>query len=253
MSCCCSVWLPRICVRSIVAVFAGICAVRWWQREQVLVDSHIRWILGSLIVLAPTVHFWYLAWLLPFVCLRPALPWLCLSLSASVYFCVWSNGSMTTRWLFWAPFLLTLLYEVWSAAGRVVWPRIRPAGEAGTIAVVIPTRNAAEDLPGALASIARQTAAPDEVIVVDADSADVTRDLAERSPLVTQVLTAPPPGNQIAAGIAAAKSDWVLVLHADARLGRESIASVRAVAADRTVLGGSLGQRFSGVVPGSCS
>ena len=213
-------------------------------------DSHIRWILGSLIVLSPTVHFWYLAWLMPFACLRPGLPWLCLSLSASVYFCVWSNEiwglSPAQRGLFWTPFFLALVYELWSTAGRLAWPRIRAAGDTGTLAVVIPTRNAADDLPGALASLARQTEAADEVILVDSGSTDATLDLAASSPLVTRVLTAPlGRGNQIAAGIAAAKSDWVLVLHADARLASQSVASVRAIAGDRSVLGGSLGQRFS--------
>ena len=39
------------------------------------------WSLGALILLAPTVHPWYLTWLLPALCLRPAWPWLVLAVS----------------------------------------------------------------------------------------------------------------------------------------------------------------------------
>lgn len=39
------------------------------------------WTFGVLILLAPTVHPWYLTWLLPALCLRQAWPWLVLAVS----------------------------------------------------------------------------------------------------------------------------------------------------------------------------
>lgn len=244
-------WSRNTSSLTVMAIFSLVCAWRWFQREQFRIDSHARWILGSLIVLSPTVHFWYLTWLLPFVCLRPSLPWVCLSLSSCVYFLVWSNDSwglsLAQRWLFWAPFFIALLYEVWSTRGRVALTRARSHSGQSRVAVIIPTRNAADDLVDALKSVERQSEPVDEVIIVDADSVDDTRGIAVASPMVGKLVRSPlGRGNQIAAGIEAASADWVLVLHADARLATDAVARVRAISTDTTVLGGSLGQRFAG-------
>lgn len=239
------------CSLIVMAMFAAICGWRWLQRASFEVDHHIRWILGSLIVLSPTVHFWYLAWLLPFICLRPSLPWVVLSISSSVYFFVWSNDywglTLGQRWIFWAPFFLALLYEVWSTRGRVVIAQPRATSDSNSVAVIIPTKNAGGDLAAALESVASQTESADEVIIVDSGSDDDTLAIANSSPVVNRVIaTDLGRGNQIAAGIEAASAAWVLVLHADARLAKDSLARVKCAAKDRSVLGGSLGQRFSG-------
>lgn len=221
-------------------------------------DGHIRWILGALIVLSPTVHFWYLVWILPFVCLRPSVPWLTFSLTGGVYFYVWINGAagewMLHPWqsiAFWLPFGLACLYELWSTRGRVVFPQKRSASDRGigydpSVAVVIPTLNTAERVGGALQSVAAQNYPVAEVIVVDAGSTDSTVEIAEATDLPLRVVSSERGrGQQIAAGIEAAQSDWVVVLHADAELQPESVSEiVAAVRANPDMVGGALGQRF---------
>jgi hypothetical protein len=295
---------PRaVCSGTVVVLFAAVILWRWLWRERAPLDSHMRWILGALIVLSPTVHFWYLAWILPFVCLRPSLPWVTFSLTGGVYFCVWTNSSWGfewwQQWLFWGPFVLACAYELWSTKGRVVWPFSRgsdtpvalvlpqPSAEqsdqsvaftflkqfpredrfvAGrsahtegmtlsrplqddvqTVAIVIPTLNAAAELPAALASVERQSVAVSEVVIVDAGSTDETVEVAERSGLAVHVLaSARGRGVQIAAGIEAVQADWVVVLHADAVLAATAIESVlSAVLRNPDVVGGALGQRFA--------
>ena len=239
------------CSLVVLALFASVVFWRWHQRTQSPVDSHIRWILGALIVLSPTVHFWYIAWILPFVCLRPSLPWLVLSVSSSVYFFVWKNPdwglSVGQRWLFWAPFFLSLIYELWSTRGRVLFPARRQIIDAPTLSVVIPTLNVADQLPTALASVAGQSLQANEVICVDAGSTDGTLVVIEASKLEVKCLVSPlGRGQQIAAGVEAATSDWVCVLHADARLEASSLECLRrAIAADPTIIGGCFGQRFA--------
>jgi rSAM/selenodomain-associated transferase 2 len=84
----------------------------------------------------------------------------------------------------------------------------------GVLSVVIPTLDAAVPLPAALAAL---LGAPDEVVVADGGSFDGTPELAER--LGARVVIAPRGrGAQLAAGIAAARGDWLLLLHADTRL-----------------------------------
>ncbi len=80
--------------------------------------------------------------------------------------------------------------------------------------VVVPTLNAARVLGRALAALGGQ--AP--VVVADGGSTDGTPELARAAGAL--VVTAPRGrGVQIAVGIAAAPSPWLLLLHADTRLG----------------------------------
>ncbi|WP_239992191.1 TIGR04283 family arsenosugar biosynthesis glycosyltransferase [Rhodopila globiformis] len=82
------------------------------------------------------------------------------------------------------------------------------------ISVVIPALNAAARLGGTLAALGPGP----EVIVVDGGSTDETAAIAAAAG--ARVLAAPRGrGSQIVAGVAAATRPWLLILHADTRLG----------------------------------
>ena len=252
-------WSRELSNLIVALAFSAVLGWRWHLRDRVTLDAQIRWILGALVILSPTVHFWYLAWLIPFVALRPTMPWLMLSVSAGAYFWVWSNAAHGAwelltwqKWVFWLPFFLGLLYELWSTRGAVLRvPRRSPAGI--RVAVVIPTLHAAAALPRALASLRAQTEAVNAVIVADGGSTDQTAAIVaacEDLPLRT-VASEPGRGQQIATGIeAASEADWVLVLHADAELRPDALALLRrAVRAHPQAVGGAFGQRFSSRLP----
>jgi rSAM/selenodomain-associated transferase 2 len=82
------------------------------------------------------------------------------------------------------------------------------------ISAVIPTLNAAATLPATFAALGAMA----EIVVADGGSADGTEDLAAQAG-ARVVVGARGRGQQLAAGVAAATKEWLLLLHADTRLG----------------------------------
>ncbi len=81
---------------------------------------------------------------------------------------------------------------------------------------MIPALNAAAFLPATLAALTGEPV--EEIVVADGGSTDGTVSCAMRAG--ARVIPAPRGrGVQLAAGIAAARQDWILLLHADTRLG----------------------------------
>lgn len=247
----------ELCTGVVLVVFAGIVGWRWTLRAEQSMETHIRWILGGLILLSPTVHFWYLVWILPFVCLRPSLPWLSFSLSAGIYFMVWMHQASGVGWslsvlerlIFWGPFTLALVYELWSTRGRVLCARKRigvDGGEVPSISVVIPIYNVGDRLHVALNSIEAQTRQVTSIILVEAGDIEATRvQVSERRCAPRVISSELGRGQQIATGIEAAASDWVIVLHADGQLPVDAVEKLQmAAVSDPNLIGGAFGQRF---------
>jgi rSAM/selenodomain-associated transferase 2 len=83
------------------------------------------------------------------------------------------------------------------------------------LSVVIPTLDAAAELPRILAALA-ESALVGEIIVADGGSRDATVTVAREAG--ARVIEAPRGrGTQLAGGAAAASGDWLLFLHADCR------------------------------------
>jgi rSAM/selenodomain-associated transferase 2 len=92
------------------------------------------------------------------------------------------------------------------------------------LSIVMPALNAAATLPGAIAAVAAEAG---EIVVADGGSTDATAATAEA--LGARVLrVARGRGGQLAAGIAAARFPWLLLLHADTRLDPGWAACARA-------------------------
>ncbi len=212
--------------------------------------------LGALLVLSPTIHFWYLSWVIPFVALRPFLSWILLCLTIGGYFITNGVFHFTGRWhlpawgqtLEWLPFGLFLLRDGFLFVKRLGSP---PPEEPPTaVSVVIPAKNEADRIGACVASI-RQDSAVWEVIVVDGGSSDGTDAAAETAGARVIRHTAAPEqgggrGGQILAGIQTARGDVVAVVHADTQVFAPNFHRVlNLLQVQPMIVGGAVGGIFS--------
>jgi rSAM/selenodomain-associated transferase 2 len=209
-------------------------------------------VLGGLIVLSPIVHYWYVSWALVFVPLFPSVAWITLSGMMALYFLV----GLTLDWgqaVTWTAFGIMLLREAMLVIPSLVALRFEEkSSEVHSLSVVVPTLNESSMLANCLLSVARMSPRPDEVIVVDGGSFDGTHEIVVRSG-ATVISSERGRGRQIAAGVAAARSDVVLVLHADSEVIPDTGSRIFAALNTRTeAVGGTVGQQFDRDAPSLC-
>jgi len=211
--------------------------------------------LGCVILLAPTVHFWYISWVIPFLVLRPSRPWLMLCLSIAFYFVTYGIYYHTGEWrqplwaylCQWLPFYGLLIPQ-----GAFFAKQIRSSMEPdppGTVSVVIPARNEERHIVPCIREALKDPAVS-EVIVIDGGSSDRTRERAiEAGARVLEdtrsIEKGGGRGGQIRTGIYAAMGDLVAVVHADTVVKKPDFTRMCAVIAKQPHLsGGALGSIF---------
>lgn len=212
--------------------------------------------LGALLVLSPTVHFWYLTWIVPFLCLRPTASWLILTLTCSLYFV--TNGILhhTGEWRLpmaaqiaeWLPFSLLLLHEGIRGLRRLRAPVDLYAPS--TVSVIVPARDEEHAIGDCVKDVLSDEAVT-EVIVVDGGSSDRTAELARKAGAIVLFHSAPIDagggrGGQIAAGVTAATGDVIAIVHADARVTTPEFTRMLSVLRrERMIVGGAIGTTFT--------
>lgn len=234
------------------AVLAGWTGLIVWRIRDPFRAAFL--ILGGLIVFSPIVHFWYLAWVLPFLAIQPQPAWLLLSGAQAVYFSAWARFAATGHWaqpdwawwLQWLPFALLLLFSGAPLLRRLAGPRGRRQSwpPPASITAIVPALNEASRIAPCIAALRRQGGAVRQILVVDGGSTDGTA--ATAAAAGAQVLRAPAGrGRQLAAGVAAATGDVLWLVHADSHPAPGTAAAiVQALAAEPAAAGGAAGQVF---------
>jgi glycosyltransferase involved in cell wall biosynthesis len=121
-----------------------------------------------------------------------------------------------------------------------------------SISIVIPAYNEERYLGDCLEAIARQTVAPDEVIVVDNNSTDRTAEIARSFPFVTIVSeSAQGRGHAYSAGMNAAKGDIVGRINGDSKIHPDWVQRVRQNFQSDPRLGGLTGPAITDTIPGT--
>ena len=228
------------------------------QRSKQMKDDPLTgcfFIFTSLLLLSPTVHYWYLSWALIFLPFHPHIGWNILTLTTGAYFVVYGNQLLTGQYAFPAGYQLYIWTIPWLFFIRTIlrFPTyFRLAGKHSpvkTISVVIPTLNEAKQLYACITRL-NQDSSVLEVIVVDGGSKDHTISEAKRAGAKIMVLDNLPEthggrGGQIAGGVATAKGDVVAVVHADTLVQQTCCSRViDYLNRHPMVVGGALGSYF---------
>lgn len=213
--------------------------------------------LGAVLLLSPTVHFWYVAWIVPFLALRPFASWMVLCLTIGFGFTADGYLHLTGRWHLpawaapaaWLPFWALFSRDVRLFLKRLGTP-VDPALPT-TVSVVIPARNEGDQVADCVSAVLRDRRVV-EAIVVDGGSADDTAVQAERAGARVIRHPAPPEngggrGGQIGAGVAAAAGDVIAVVHADIRITEPAFGQmIDLLRRQPMIVGGAVGGRFRG-------
>ena len=111
---------PLAARRVVALLMVGTVATTWMKRFDL--ERSLLWILGAGMIFTPTLHPWYVLWMLPMAVLRGSRPWLLLSgLAFTGYFGLGSYQDtgewaqpLLARAVLWLPFFVLLVYDAWS-------------------------------------------------------------------------------------------------------------------------------------------
>jgi hypothetical protein len=117
-----AVWLTgSIFVVKIAAATVVLLVIAQSVRNRWRFERSAYWIIGVILVLSPTVHPWYLLWMIPLVAIRPSPAWLYLSGSVMLAYyglgTYWAQGTWPEPWwlklTIYGPFFGLLLRDAW--------------------------------------------------------------------------------------------------------------------------------------------
>jgi hypothetical protein len=191
--------------------------------------------LALLVVCAPIVHLWYLAWIIPMLALRPQLSWVVLCGTMAVTFLAWENAELGRGWGYsreivvasWLPFFILLAME-----NRWVFTRwqsgfsrtdressARPtatvrAEQALPLDIVVPVYSVGKKLEPFLTALRKASPEAGKIIVVDGHPDAFDYQLAREAGF-DAVTSERGRGIQIATGMAQTTSALVAIIHAD--------------------------------------
>ncbi len=213
-------------------------------------------VVGAFLILSPTIHFWYLSLIIPFVTIRPTTSWLILCGTIAFSFVAvgyqHETGSFfLPTWALvavWTAPFLSMLVDIGPAIARwrqaAAWPTPR------TVSVVIPTLNEESRIRDCIEAMSSSSTAVKEILVVDGGSTDATSAVAEACGAKTFEHKAPVDagggrGGQILAGCRKATGDVIAIVHADTRVAPGAFAEILDVLAfNPDIPGGSIGAVF---------
>ena len=110
----------------VAAAVLVISIVGWTAAARYDLERTLLWALGAGMILTPTLHPWYVLWMLPMAALRTSRPWILLSGLAFIGYFGLGSFQNTGEWIqpgfaraaLWMPFLILLAVDGIRARNR---------------------------------------------------------------------------------------------------------------------------------------
>ena len=205
----------------------------------------------AFLLLSPTVHYWYLCMLVPFLVLVPSVPAIVWTISSVFYFNVmWRNAngmgfshSLTDQMLQYFPVYLSLLIVlVLKVKGKSL---DTVQDKLPDLSILIPILNEEKNAAVIMERLNSQTIKAKQIIAIDGGSTDNSIFAFEEAGADVVKCLKKGRGNQLVEGLKKAKGEAVLILHADMVPDKRVVERVvQALAADPELKGGALGASF---------
>ena len=224
-------------------------ATGYWLTQ----DNTVRGGMLTMIVfllLSPTVHPWYLAMIVAMAVIVKSPLVVLWSVSIVFYFQVYErmrNGlgfshSIYDQLLQYLPVFIFLTYTLYmKVRGRKSQPNLIE----GSVSVLIPVLNESANALQIMNDLQRQTYKAKEIITIDGGSNDDTVEKFKTAGAEVLICPEKGRGNQLVCGLEQATGDYVLVLHADKRVGPFTLENiVSAFHNQPELVGGAIGANF---------
>ncbi len=214
----------------------------------------ILYAFATLMLLSPTIHLWYLSWILPFAVIRNKISWIILSLTICLYFTAksvaWYGGlwamPVWAQSLEWLPFYTFFGFELYYYLKRKHYNNYKIPE---SVSVIIPILNEEKSIEKCIRSIQADPSVT-EIIAVDGGSEDNTIKIAKSTG--AKVISNNKPiengggrGGQILSGIKVATTDIVAIVHSDVIIHSKVFFQMKEfLKVNPDVSGGAIGTKF---------
>tara|TARA_Y100000589_G_scaffold131573_2_gene125360 strand:+ start:397 stop:2370 length:1974 start_codon:yes stop_codon:yes gene_type:complete len=205
-------------------------------------------VVSCFLLCAPTVHYWYLSLLVPFLCFHRRNSLLLWCATSGAWFAVLQSihfGDFQHfpyyQILQYGPVYLLLIKEIYDLNFRALTLDNKKSPQ--DLSILIPILNEEQNLKKLLPQLKSQMSKNDEIIIVDGGSTDQSVNVALNS--MVRVVNSPRGrGYQITKGMRFASNPVVLILHADQQLENNILRRVGQAMNNEEINGGCIGSVF---------
>ncbi|MCO4781384.1 MAG: glycosyltransferase [Candidatus Cloacimonetes bacterium] len=199
------------------------------------------------LILAPTIHFWYLSLFLPFLCFVEAPALVFWTITSGLWYNIYQSSEVIHRPLIsgiqYIPVFLLLAWDFFRTKTYALDKNSDELNDLNTLSIVIPEYNDQENLQNILQQIQALKVQPSEILVAHAGQETGAKEICIKHD-AQYLECVKGRGNQLVKAFEVASCDIILVIHCDTTICSEIVEQVILAMKKTENIGGCLGSSF---------